>query len=55
MFGLLLPLILSRFGIVGLIILGLGYCALTSLGGGGGGICSAAAAARRRRRRANRR
>jgi len=36
-FGMLLPLILSRFGIIGLLILGLGYCALTSLGGGGGG------------------
>lgn len=34
--GMLLPMILSRFGIVGLLILGLGYCALTSLGGGGG-------------------
>ena len=36
-FGLLLPLILSRFGIVGLIILGLGYCVLSGVGGGGGG------------------
>ena len=35
--GLLLPLIASRFGIVGLLVLGLGYCALTSLGGLGGG------------------
>ena len=35
--GMLLPFILSRFGIVGLLILGLGYCALTSLGGLGGG------------------
>ncbi|QDP19924.1 KPN_02809 family neutral zinc metallopeptidase [Sphingomonas xanthus] len=34
--GMLLPLIASRFGIVGIIILGLGYCALTQLGGGGG-------------------
>jgi hypothetical protein len=33
--GLLLPLIASRFGIVGILILGLGYCALTQLGGGG--------------------
>lgn len=33
--GLLLPLILSRFGIVGILILALGYCALSSLGGGG--------------------
>ncbi|MEO8142418.1 MAG: neutral zinc metallopeptidase, partial [Sphingomicrobium sp.] len=35
--GLLLPLIASRFGIVGVLILGLGYCALTSMGGLGGG------------------
>ena len=34
--GLLLPLIASRFGIVGILILLLGYCALSSLGGGGG-------------------
>ena len=34
--GLLLPLIASRFGLVGIIILVLGYCALTQLGGGGG-------------------
>ena len=34
--GMLLPLIASRFGIVGILILGLGYCALTQLGGGGG-------------------
>ena len=33
--GCLLPFILSRFGIVGVLILLLGYCALTSLGGGG--------------------
>ena len=36
MLGLLIPLILSRFGIVGILILALGYCALSSLGGGGG-------------------
>ena len=36
MIGLLFSLVASRFGIVGMIILGLGYCALTSLGGGGG-------------------
>lgn len=36
--GLLLPLIASRFGFVGILILVLGYCALSSLGGGGGGI-----------------
>lgn len=33
--GLLFGLVLSRFGIVGVLILGLGYCALSSLGGGG--------------------
>ena len=35
--GLILPLIASRFGIVGILVLALGYCALTSLGGLGGG------------------
>ncbi|WP_300974874.1 neutral zinc metallopeptidase [Sphingomonas sp. LHG3406-1] len=35
MLGLLIPLVLSRFGLVGLLILGLGYCALGGLGGGG--------------------
>jgi predicted metalloprotease len=34
--GCLLPLVASRFGIVGVLVLLLGYCALTSLGGGGG-------------------
>jgi len=34
--GLVLQLVASRFGIVGIIVLALGYCALTSLGGGGG-------------------
>jgi predicted metalloprotease len=34
--GLILPLIASRFGIVGILVLVLGYCALQSLGGGGG-------------------
>lgn len=34
--GCLLPLVASRFGIIGVVILLLGYCALTSLGGGGG-------------------
>ena len=34
--GFLLPMILGRFGIVGILILLLGYCALSSLGGGGG-------------------
>jgi hypothetical protein len=33
--GLLIPLIASRFGFVGILILVLGYCALSSLGGGG--------------------
>ena len=36
MLGCLLPLVMSRFGIVGVVILLLGYCALTQLGGGGG-------------------
>lgn len=36
MLGCLLPLVLSRFGIVGVLILLLGYCALQSFGGGGG-------------------
>ena len=35
MLGCLLPFVLSRFGIVGVVILLLGYCALTQLGGGG--------------------
>ena len=35
-FGLLFQIVASKFGIVGIIILALGYCALTSLGGGGG-------------------
>ena len=35
--GMILPLVASRFGIVGVLVLGLGYCALSSLGGGGGG------------------
>ena len=34
--GMLLPLVASRFGLVGIIILGLGYCVLTQMGGGGG-------------------
>ena len=33
--GCLLPFVLSRFGIVGVLILLLGYCALTQFGGGG--------------------
>ena len=35
--GMILGLVASRFGIVGVIVLLLGYCALTTLGGGGGG------------------
>ena len=38
MLGCLLPFVLSRFGIVGVLVLLLGYCALTQLGGGGGGL-----------------
>jgi predicted metalloprotease len=38
MLGCLLPFVLSRFGIVGVVILLLGYCALQSFGGGGGGL-----------------
>ena len=38
MLGCLIPLVLSRFGIGGVLILLLGYCALQTLGGGGGGI-----------------
>lgn len=36
MLGCLLPLVASRFGMVGVLVLLLGYCALTQLGGGGG-------------------
>jgi hypothetical protein len=35
MLGCLLPLVASRFGMVGVLVLLLGYCALQSLGGGG--------------------
>ena len=35
MLGCLLPLVASRFGLVGVAILLLGYCALTQFGGGG--------------------
>jgi predicted metalloprotease len=38
MLGCLLPMVLNRFGIVGVLILLLGYCAVTQLGGGGGGL-----------------
>ena len=33
--GMILPLVASRFGIVGVLILVLGYCALSQFGGGG--------------------
>ena len=36
--GLIFSFIASRFGIVGIIVFALGYCALTSLGGLGGGV-----------------
>ena len=38
MLGCLLPLVMSRFGIVGVLIQLVGYCALTQLGGGSGGL-----------------
>ena len=44
LFGLVFQLVASRFGIVGMVILALGYCALTSLGGLGGGGGSTAPA-----------
>ena len=36
MLGCLIPLVASRFGVVGVLVLLLGYCALQGLGGGGG-------------------
>ena len=39
--GCLVPLVASRFGLIGVLVLLLGYCALTQLGGGGGLIPSA--------------
>ncbi len=36
MLGMLLPFVISRFGIGGVLILALGYCALSTFGGGGG-------------------
>jgi predicted metalloprotease len=36
--GMILSLVASRFGIVGVLVLVLGYCVLTQLGGGGGMI-----------------
>ena len=36
--GCLLPFVLSRFGMVGVVILLLGYCALSQFGGGVGGL-----------------
>jgi predicted metalloprotease len=38
LFGLLFGLVLSRFGIVGVLVLLLGYCALSTLGGGSGSL-----------------
>ena len=38
LFGMLFGLVLSRFGIGGVLILLLGYCALSTFGGGGGGL-----------------
>ena len=38
--GMILGLVASRFGIVGVLVLLLGYCVLSSLGGGGGGLLS---------------
>jgi predicted metalloprotease len=38
MLGCLLPLVASRFGVIGVLVLLLGYCALTQFGGGGGGV-----------------
>ena len=35
LFGLLFQIVASKFGIVGIIIMALGYCALTQMGGGG--------------------
>ena len=43
MFGLLFGLILSRFGIGGVLILALGYCALSMMSGTGGGGTGAVA------------
>lgn len=42
--GVILSLVASRFGIGGVLILALGYCALSSLGGGGGGSIGSPAA-----------
>ena len=36
LFGLLFQIVASKFGIVGILILALGYCALTEMGGSGG-------------------
>jgi predicted metalloprotease len=38
MLGCLLPMVMSRFGVVGVVILLLGYCVLTQFGGGTGGL-----------------
>ncbi|MEO5809903.1 MAG: neutral zinc metallopeptidase [Sphingomicrobium sp.] len=43
LFGLIFQLVASRFGIIGMVVLALGYCALQSLGGGlGSGVSSTA-------------
>ncbi len=38
MLGCLIPLVASRFGMIGVVILLLGYCALTQFGGGAGSL-----------------
>ena len=45
LFGIVFQLVASRFGIVGMIVLALGYCALTSLGGGISGLGGSSAPA----------
>jgi len=44
MFGMLFGLVLSRFGIGGVLLLGLGYCAMTMMSGSGTGTGSGAVA-----------
>ena len=43
MFGMLFGLVLSRFGIGGVLLLALGYCAMTMMSGTGGGGTGAVA------------
>ena len=47
LFGVIFQLVASRFGIIGILVLALGYCALSSFGGGGllGGGSTASAPA----------